>query len=67
VGASPAYLYGVHSRSENACKNPTRQYMPWPVPLQKHPQWYVPGRGMDVPLAVKLVCLRLDFPKTLPP
>ena len=41
--------------------------MPWPVPLQKHPQWYGPGRGMDVPLAVKLVCLRLDFPKTLPP
>jgi MFS family permease len=41
--------------------------MPWPVLLQKHPQWYGRARVMDVRPAVKLVCLRLDFSQDIAP
>jgi MFS family permease len=41
--------------------------MPWPVLLQKHPQWYGRARVMDVRPAAKLVCLRLDFSQDIAP
>ncbi len=41
--------------------------MPWPVLLQKHPQWYGRARVMDVRPAAKLVCLHLDFSQDIAP